>query len=162
MLLEIRHATGEDLPRARQFYADRQYGGGIQPQDTVLLAEREDELVGIVRLASEQGTTVLRGMQVHPAFQHQGIGAQMLAAVAEELESRPCFCIPYAHLVDFYARIGFHVVEPGQAPTFLRERLEGYRTRGDGREYLLMRRAGTAAESRANVERNSIRMSPGA
>lgn len=96
MPLEIRPATVEDLPRARRFYVDRQYGGGIRPQDTVLIAEQEGELVSIVRLAPEQGTTVLRGMQVHPAFQRQRIGTQWLAAGAQELGSRPCFCIPYA------------------------------------------------------------------
>ena len=33
-------------------------------------------------------------------------------------------------------------VEPAKAPTFLRLRLEKYRDRGDGNDYLIMRREG--------------------
>jgi N-acetylglutamate synthase-like GNAT family acetyltransferase len=143
MPFDIRRASVEDLPRIRQFYADRQYGGGVQPQDTVLVAEVDGGLVGLVRLAPEHGTLVLRGMQVHPSFQRQGIGTRILAVLADELGEQPCFCIPYAHLTDFYARIGFGASEPERAPPFLAERLESYRARGDGKEYVLMHRPAT-------------------
>jgi GNAT superfamily N-acetyltransferase len=131
-----------DISRALNFYAERRYGGGIRPEDGVLLAERDGELVGIVRLAAEDGVVVLRGMQVHPRFQRQGVGKRLLATVAQELDGRGCFCIPYAHLVDFYGEIGFRVIEPAKAPTFLRLRLERYQNRGDGNEYLIMLREG--------------------
>src|SRR4029077_12632107 len=139
MLIEVRRAMAEDISRALKFYAERRYGGGILPEDTVLLAEHDGELVGIVRLTAEEGVIVLRGMQVHPRFQRQGIGKKLLATVAHELDGRPCFCIPYAHLVGFYGRVGFDVLEPAKPPTFLRQRLERYRDRGDGNEYLIMR-----------------------
>jgi hypothetical protein len=60
--------------------------------------------------------------------------------VADELGEQRCFCIPYAHLTDFYGRIGFEVAEPQPAPAFLAERLESYRALGDGKEYVLMHR----------------------
>ena len=142
MPLEIRQATAEDMPRARRFYTERKYGGEIRPEDSVLLAEEEGKLVGVVRLATEEGTTVLRGMQVHPAFQRQGIGTQLLASVARVLGAQPCFCIPYAHLVDFYSKIAFVVIDPAEAPPFLSSRLARYRQRSDGKEYLLMCRYG--------------------
>ena len=132
----------EDISRALNFYAERRYGGGIRPEDAVLLAERDGELVGIVRLAAEENVVVLRGMQVRPRFQRQGIGKRLLATVADELDGRDCFCIPYAHLVGFYSGIGFQVIEPTKAPTFLRLRLETYQNRGDGKEYLIMQREG--------------------
>ena len=50
--------------------------------------------------------------------------------------------MPYAHLVGFYGGIGFHVMESAKAPTFLRLRLENYRDRSDGNDYLIMRREG--------------------
>ncbi|MEY2486288.1 MAG: hypothetical protein QOH39_1936 [Verrucomicrobiota bacterium] len=133
MLIEVRRATADDTPRVVNFYAERQYGGEIRPEDAVLLAERDDELVGIVRLAAEEGVVVLRGIQVHPRFQRLGIGKRLLASVADELDGKGCFCIPYVHLVRFYGGIGFHVIEPTKAPTFLRLRLERYQNRGDGR-----------------------------
>jgi GNAT superfamily N-acetyltransferase len=143
MSVEIRPATADDMPRARRFYAERQYAGGIQPEDSVLIAEFKGDLVGIVRLAREQGTMVLRGMQVRPKFQRQGIGTRLLTAVAEVLRTRECFCIPYAHLVDFYSNIGFAVIDPEEAPVFLRCRLKQYQERPDGNDYLLMRREST-------------------
>jgi N-acetylglutamate synthase-like GNAT family acetyltransferase len=140
MSIEVRRATAKDISLALNFYAERRYGGGIRPEDAVLLAERDGELVGIVRLAAEEGVIVLRGMQVHPRFQRQGIGRRLLATVAQELDGKNCFCIPYAHLVGFYRGIGFHVIEAAKAPTFLRLRLERYQNRGDGKEYLIMHR----------------------
>jgi GNAT superfamily N-acetyltransferase len=147
-MIEVRRAIAEEFSRAVNFYAERRYGGGIRPEDAVLLAEHDGELVGIVRLTAEEGVVVLRGMQVHPRFQGQGIGKRLLATVAHELGSRGCFCIPYAHLVGFYGRIGFHVIKPAKAPTFLRLRLERYQDRADGNEYLIMRREGVQEASR--------------
>ena len=66
MLIEVRRAMAEDIWRVLNFYAERRYGGGIRPEDAVLLAEHDGELVGIVRLSAEEGVVVLRGMQVHP------------------------------------------------------------------------------------------------
>lgn len=140
------------------FYAERRYGGGIRPEDALLLAEHDGELIGIVRLTTEEGVVVLRGMQVHPRFQRQGIGKRLLAAVAQELDGRGCFCIPYAHLVGFYGGIGFRPIEPAKAPTFLRLRLKGYQDRGDRKEYLIMHREGVqevSSQVRAHTSRIS-------
>ena len=141
-----------------KFYAERRYGGGIRPEDAVLLAEHDGELAGIVRLTTEGSVVVLRGMQVHPRFQRQGIGKRLLAAVAQELDGKGCFCIPYAHLVGFYGGIGFRSIEPPKAPTFLRLRLERYQARGDGNEYLIMRRQGVQ-EASNQVRVDTSRMS---
>jgi GNAT superfamily N-acetyltransferase len=79
MLIEVRRAMAEDISRVLKFYAERRYGGGIRPEDALLLAEYDGELIGIVRLTTEEGVV---GMQVHPRFQRQGIGKRLLAAVA--------------------------------------------------------------------------------
>ncbi len=140
MLIEVRRARAEDVARALNFYAESHYGGGIGPEDAVLLAEHGSELVGIVRLAAEEGVVVLRGMRVRSGFQRRGIGKRLLASVVQELAGRDCFCIPYAHLVAFYGGIGFQVIQPAHAPNFLQLRLERYHSRGDGKKYLIMRR----------------------
>jgi N-acetylglutamate synthase-like GNAT family acetyltransferase len=158
MSVEIRHATAEDIARAANFHAERRYGGGIRPEDSVLLAEHDGELVGIVRLTAEEGVVVLRGMQIHPMFQRQGIGKRLLATVAQELDGRDCFCIPYAHLVGFYGGIGFRAIEPPKAPTLLRLRVERYQARGEGNEYLIMRCRGvqeTSSQVRVDTSRKS-------
>ena len=139
----IRRAAAEDRERALGFYAERGYGGGIAAGDTVILAEHDGHLVGIVRLAPEEGEIVLRGMQVHPSAQRRGIGTQLLAAVARELGNRSCYCIPYAHLREFYGGIGFATVEPPEAPPLLQARVDGYRERWPEKRFLLMHRKGT-------------------
>jgi N-acetylglutamate synthase-like GNAT family acetyltransferase len=145
MPVEIRRASAADIPQVQQFYRARGYRGGIAGGDTVLLAETSGQLIGAVRLAPEQGSIVLRGMQVHPDHQRQGVGSTLLARISDELGESACYCILYAHLVQFYAQIGFEVIEPTEAPQFLNERLASYRARGDGREYLLMHRRHRAA-----------------
>ena len=147
MLIEIRHATTGDISRVLNFYAERRYDGGIRPEDAVLLAEHDGELVGVVRLTAEEDVVVLRGMHVHPRFQRQGIGKRLLAAIAQDLDGRDCFCIPYAHLVGFYGGIGFRPIEPAKAPAFLRLRWERYQNRGDGNEFRIMRRGGVQEAS---------------
>jgi N-acetylglutamate synthase-like GNAT family acetyltransferase len=144
MQVEIRRASAEDILRVLQFYADRGYGGGTTPSDTVLLAEAGGQLIGVVRLAPEHGTTVLRGMQIHPDHQRRGVGSRLLARISEELGESACYCIPYAHLVQFYAQISFDVIEPSRAPQFLKERLESYQARMNGQKYLLMHKRGEA------------------
>ncbi|PYL91789.1 MAG: hypothetical protein DMF16_01440 [Verrucomicrobia bacterium] len=95
MLIEVRRAMAEDISRVLKFYAERRYSVGIRPEDALLLAEHDGELIGIVRLTTEEGVVVLRGMQVHPRFQRPG-----------------------KHLVSFYGGIGFHVMEPRRHPPF--------------------------------------------
>ena len=51
---------------------------GFGREDALLLAEHDGELIGIVRLTTEEGVVVLRGMQVHPRFQRQGTGKDSL------------------------------------------------------------------------------------
>jgi GNAT superfamily N-acetyltransferase len=81
---------------------------------------------------------VLRGMRVQPAYQGTGIGTRMLELAAGEMGARECFGIPYAHLLQFYARIGFAEIPPQLAPRFLSHRAETYR--GEGMEVAIIRR----------------------
>jgi GNAT superfamily N-acetyltransferase len=97
--------------------------------------------VGIVRVAEEQGTLVLRGMRIAEHVRRQRLGIRMLEALAEWLQDRECYCVPYPHLVGFYGQIGFTIIEPVAAPLFLAERLVDYRRNGE--DVILMRRRET-------------------
>ena len=134
----IRVAAPGEIERVRAAYAAWGYDGGARPEDLLLVAERERELVGIVRRTREHGVVMLRGMQVAPAARRQGIGDRLLDAFVERLGGEECWCVPYSHLVRFYGRVGFAVVPPEDGPPFLAERIEGYRARG--LDVTLMRR----------------------
>jgi len=119
-------------------YAGLGYRRTIDPADTVWLAERAHEADGVVRVAAEQGTLVLRGMRIAEHARRQGLGTRMLQAISGWLGDRECYCVPYPHLVEFYRQIGFVVLELADAPAFLAERVAEYRR--TGQEAILMRR----------------------
>jgi predicted N-acetyltransferase YhbS len=144
-MIATRRGSDRDRAEAREVYARLGYRGGLEPADRLVVAEDGAGLVGLVRLAAEEGTTVLRGMRVLASHQRRGVGTDMLRAVAEELAGGPCWGIAYAHLKSFYARIGFREASAHETPTFLAERLARYRReRPDAALYVMFRPAGGA------------------
>jgi GNAT superfamily N-acetyltransferase len=139
----IRIARPEEHARALEAYEAWGYGGGVQPDDVVYLAESGGELVGIVRRTREHGVAMLRGMQVAPEWRGRGIGRLLLRALVAELGADECFCVPYTHLTGFYGAAGFEEIQEENTPPFLRDRLAGYRARG--LDVLVMRRPGGVA-----------------
>ena len=130
-------------------YAALGYRRTIDPADTVWLAETAEEAVGIVRVAAEQGTPVLRGMRIAEHARRQRLGSRMLQAIAEWLGDRECYCVPYPHLAGFYGQIGFAELEPAAAPLFLAKRLADYGRSGE--DVILMRRPAHLAGARPSV-----------
>lgn len=108
------------------FYETVQYGGGVFPDDVTLAARLDGRLVGAVRICSEGGVFVLRGMQVAPAFQGQGIGRVLLDFCVPYLNRGLSYCVPYEHLTGFYGQVGFVVTPPELLPIFLAERVAQY------------------------------------
>jgi predicted N-acetyltransferase YhbS len=129
-MITYRVATQGELPRVTAFYRENGYGATVSPGDCVLVAQGENQIVGVVRICKESDTVVLRGMRVTPSFQGRGIGTALLGEVSELIGQRECYCVPYAHLQAFYSRIGFHTVEPEQSPAFLAHRRDEYEARG--------------------------------
>lgn len=138
---QIRIARPDENSRVLAVYAALGYRRTIDSADTVWLAETAEEAVGIVRVAAEQGTLVLRGMRIAEHARRSGLGTRMLQVIAEWLDGRECYCVPYPHLVGFYGQIGFADIEPAAAPMFLAERLSAYRRGGE--DVILMRRGET-------------------
>lgn len=136
--ITIRIARPGEHARALAAYEAWGYGGGVQPEDAVYLAEADGELAGVVRRTREHGVTMLRGMQVAPEWRGRGVGTRLLDALVAGLGAEPCYCVPYTHLTGFYAAAGFREIAEEAAPPFLRYRLAGYRTRG--LSVLIMRR----------------------
>ena len=69
---------------------------------------------------------VLRGMQVLPKFQNQGIGTELLKSCDRYLAGQSCYCLPWQHLHSFYERVGFKLILPEQLPGFLNQRFQQY------------------------------------
>ena len=129
-MVTIREALPTDMSDVLGFYEAAGYRGAVTERAVVVLARLEGEIAGLVRLEPEQGTLVLRGMQVRVDHQRHGIGMALLGAVASRLRDRSCYCVPYTHLRAFYGRIGFVEVQGKALPHFLSARAEEYRRRG--------------------------------
>ena len=126
----VETAREDELVEAQRFYDSRGYGGAaIEPSDIVVLAKHGSKIVGIGRLCQEDGFISLRGMQVSPEFQRQGLGSSILQRLENELGSNPCYCLPYEHLLTFYRQAGFEHVTV-DLPQILHQRLTEYSTRG--------------------------------
>ncbi len=135
--MNIRIAEKNENEKVLKHYQECNYGAGINKDDLVIIAI-DKEIVGAVRICVEQNIRVLRGMQVKKPFQRNGIGSLMLKYLEENLDLKDCYCLPYKHLREFYAQVGFEEVLPRYAPRFLAERLENYLSGGYG-EIIIMK-----------------------
>lgn len=122
------------------FYESCGYTYTPQKDEVILVAMTSRTIVGAVRLCREHEQFVLRGMQVVESLRGQGVGRQLLSEFAHLIGKRECYCLPYTHLEEFYSCIGFQTIRKDEAPGFLRERLETYRAKRNGKSYILMRR----------------------
>ena len=125
----IRFAGINEYPEVQAHYKICNYSGGVEDEDIIVIAI-DKELIGAVRICSECGIQVLRGMQIKPAWQKKGLGSSMLKFLVDNVDMNGCYCLPYKHLKSFYASIGFEENAPENAPVFLAERLEKYLSSG--------------------------------
>lgn len=130
MSVVVRLGVAEDLEAVNELYREWGYRSSALADDTLVVAEHDRRIVGVVRLVIEEDYLVLRGMRVQPAYQGTGIGSRLLDLAAREIGGRTCYGVPYDHLLPFYARIGFAAIARAEAPGFLIERAESYRAEG--------------------------------
>lgn len=119
--IEIKTIDQSLFEEAKKFYESVGYLGGIQPDDIVVGAFLNSQMIGVVRLAFENSFVVLRGMQVLEKFQRRGIGALIIQKLESHIKEE-CFCLPYDWLEGFYGQIGFIKIDPQQAPDHLKKR----------------------------------------
>lgn len=124
MSISIDKLSREQHQTAQAVYTSLGYAAEIKPTDIVIVAQDNDQIVGLVRLEIDMPVCVLRGMQVLPAYQRQGIGTQLLKKLNEVIAGRETWCIPHGWLTGFYGQIGFTQVPEETAPEFLQERIK--------------------------------------
>ncbi|WP_430390003.1 hypothetical protein [Dyella sp. 20L07] len=128
--IRISPAAVADFHAAQRFYDACGYGGAaIQADDFVVLARHGNAIAGIGRLCNDAGFLCLRGMQVIATQRRYGIGSEILRLLSRQIDADTCYCLPYSHLVDFYARVGFELTR-NPMPEVLEQRLHGYLNRG--------------------------------
>lgn len=129
------------LFEVNSFYSACNRSTSINPEDMLVLAHLDRDLVGVVRLCFERNTCVLRTMQVRDDLQGKGLGRLILKRFRDllgELKVDKIFCMPYAHLEYFYGLIGFQMIDPASAPIFLQERADDFHRRNPEKKVILM------------------------
>lgn len=139
--LVIEKAKSDDLEKVREFYRSRNYSQAISSECTIVVARIREEIIGVVRICSENGILVLRGMQIKPEFQRQSVGSRMLGEIRKILEDQDCFAIPYGHLEKFYGQIGFKKIDVQKVPDFLQKQIVKYREKHPDRSFILMKKS---------------------
>ena len=137
-MVKVERVRPDERAQVAAFYKTAGYGAKIAHTDVTLAAKCRGELVGVVRLCDEDGVIVLRGMQVAPAFQRQGVGRTLLEHCAPYLDRNVAYCLPYDHLVQFYGQAGFQPAATTGLPPFLVQRLASYIV--SGHKVVAMRR----------------------
>jgi GNAT superfamily N-acetyltransferase len=140
-MVTIEVVQGGALAEVGEFYKTMRYDGFVSEADLTLAAKVDGRLAGAVRLCHEAGVIVLRGMQVDPAFQRKGIGHFLLTQCLPYLDRGRAYCLPYAHLVEFYLQGGFVLAPPDSLPPFLAARLARHVL--SGQRVLAMQRLGS-------------------
>lgn len=139
--LVIDKADTGDLGRIREFYRSRNYNQNIDSECNVIVAQIDKEIIGVARICNENEVLILRGMQIKPEFQRQGIGTKILDKVKNLLEDKECFSIPYEHLEEFYGQIGFRRIDDKEAPAFLQNRIIEYQQKHSDKRFIMIRKS---------------------
>lgn len=110
--LTTRLARPEDWPWVQERYAEQRFTASTA-QDTVLLADVDGERAGLGRLVPlSTGDVELGGLIVFERFRRGGIARALVEGLlAHGAPSERVFCIPFAHLLGFYASFGFVTIE---------------------------------------------------
>lgn len=137
---KVELAETTDPAGVQSFFLSVGYGAEVHPDDRLLVARVGQSIVAAVRLCTEEGHLVLRGMYVAEDRRGSGIGSKLLESTSAAIGSSECWCIPYARLTNFYSRIGFRMCGGEAVPPFLVERWKRY-TAG-GKVVVVMKRSG--------------------
>jgi len=118
------------MEELQAFYTSVGYNAAITENCVLVSARSAGEVVGLVRLAFEDGFQLLRGMMIAPAWQRKGIGTRMLHRLSEFMGSQAVYCLSHPWLEGFYGQVGFVKMDEAELPSHMAARLTDYRGRG--------------------------------
>lgn len=118
----VRPAAGSDAAWVAAQYEEIGFVPSDLARDTVVIAELDGQRIGLGRLVPiSQGVAELGGIYVQSPFRGLGVARRIVTRLVEGDGEREragyerMFCLPYEHLVPFYAGFGFQSVEASSA-----------------------------------------------
>ncbi|WP_281558387.1 GNAT family N-acetyltransferase [Thalassomonas sp. RHCl1] len=128
--MKIFEADKSYLTTLNEFYVAQGYHSDWGDRERAFIATFDNKIVGAVKVESNQGVSILRGMYLDKAFQGNGLGTAFIKHIEPILNETVSYCMPFSHLADFYGKIGFKIVSPESYPPFLADRYKGYENQG--------------------------------
>ena len=98
----------------------------IDASETIIMAQKEQAIIGCCRLVTDHHCLMVRSMHVLAPYRRTGIGSHMLIELNKAVSGRECFLSCWSYLETFWQRAGFYKMEPSKSPLFLQEDLAVY------------------------------------
>ena len=121
-MVEIRPATIEDREVIRKMVFKERLDPTSLNWRHFLVAEDENQVVGIGQIKEYPGCQELGSLVVHPAYRAQGVGAQLMDAL-ENKAGRPLYLLCESKMEGYYVRFGYETITWWQSPLFLKIKL---------------------------------------
>lgn len=109
MTITIRQAVREELQWINARYSEINFKPSNFDRELIAIAEVKGQKAGLGRLVLiDEHTAELGGMFVLESYRGYGIAGKIVEFLLQHSEGfQRIFCIPFAHLKNFYGRYGF-------------------------------------------------------
>ena len=128
--MKIIEASENLKSQINAFYKDVGYHSNWSPTERAFCSLINNEVVGAVKVENIHSVSILRGMYLTEQIRNKGYGSKFIQFIEPILNKTTSFCIPFAHLEQFYAQIGFKKIKMQQLPLFLQKRFVTYESNG--------------------------------
>jgi predicted GNAT family N-acyltransferase len=110
-MINVRQALKPEIDWINQCYDEVEFVHSSFDNEVIAVAEVEGKKAGIGRLVQVNSTSQeLGGMYVFEDFRGIGIAGQIVKFLLERSSPlQTIYCIPFAHLSDFYQKSGFEI-----------------------------------------------------
>lgn len=121
----LRSAVPDDAGWIEEQYEKVHFIPSDLTRDTIVVAEADDQRVGIGRLVpAGEGVCELGGMFVADTHRGRGIAHAIVEELIRHAGDREIYCIPFADLETLYAAAGFRRIEAVFLPAKIQEKLD--------------------------------------
>jgi len=105
----VRKAGTDEMHWVNERYKEVGFTGSDHGREVIAIAEVDGERAGLGRLIKVDDSTLeLGGMYVLEEFRGKNLAHQIVSFLLEHWDgNKKVFCLPFAHLSNFYAGFGF-------------------------------------------------------
>ena len=128
--MHIEEAPQELKTNVNEFYRTMGYHSGWSDNEQAYCFLADDVVKGCVKVEKIHGIRMLRGMYLQKNLQSKGFGTLLIKHIEPVLNEATSYCLPFAHLSEFYGQIGFEKIPCESLPDFLITRFKKYQEMG--------------------------------